>query len=109
MLVYYHRIETQGETFKRNLLKRPLWSSGKVSALGPEGFQARNPIPQKIRLVLGILHVKSYVSGQMSSRWCGSSERECQIRCRPRHLTAAQNYDVCSKIALMLLLNRMLI
>ncbi|GBM53120.1 hypothetical protein AVEN_130773-1 [Araneus ventricosus] len=35
--------------------------SGKVSALGPEGFHVRNPVPLKIRRVWGLLHVKSYV------------------------------------------------
>ncbi|GBN29542.1 hypothetical protein AVEN_54979-1 [Araneus ventricosus] len=31
-------------------LRRPLWPS-EISALGPEGFQVRNPIPLKICLV----------------------------------------------------------
>ncbi|GBN03008.1 Techylectin-5A [Araneus ventricosus] len=35
-------------------------------------FQVRNPIPLKIRRVLGLLHAKSYVGGQTSSRWCGA-------------------------------------
>ncbi|GBN64256.1 hypothetical protein AVEN_134307-1, partial [Araneus ventricosus] len=26
--------------------------------------------------------------------WCGRFERGCQLRCRPRHLTAVQNYEV---------------
>ncbi|GFU04463.1 uncharacterized protein TNCV_1080261 [Trichonephila clavipes] len=29
---------------------------------------------------------------ETSSRWCGSLERGCQLRCRPRHLTMVQNY-----------------
>ncbi|GBN99360.1 hypothetical protein AVEN_237988-1 [Araneus ventricosus] len=36
-------------------------------------FQVRNPIPLKIRRVSGSLHVKSYVGGQTSSRWCGAA------------------------------------
>ncbi|GBL91110.1 hypothetical protein AVEN_184475-1 [Araneus ventricosus] len=40
---------------------RPLWPSGKASALRQKGFQVRNPIPLKIRRVLGELHLKSYV------------------------------------------------
>ncbi|GBN40132.1 hypothetical protein AVEN_251699-1 [Araneus ventricosus] len=44
-------------------------------------------------------------SGQMSSCWCGSLERGSQLRCRPLHLTAVQNYEVRSKIALVLLQN----
>ncbi|GFU59355.1 uncharacterized protein TNCV_4198731 [Trichonephila clavipes] len=33
---------------------------------------------------------------QTSSRWCGVAVRRrgCQLRCRPRHLTMAQNYEV---------------
>ncbi|GBN05912.1 Voltage-dependent calcium channel type A subunit alpha-1 [Araneus ventricosus] len=38
--------------------------------------------------------------------WCGSLERGCQLRCRPRHLTAVQNHEVRPKIALVLLQNR---
>ncbi|GBM00488.1 hypothetical protein AVEN_111720-1 [Araneus ventricosus] len=49
----------------------PRWRNGKDSALGSKGFQVRKLIPLKIRRVLGLLHVKSYVGGQMSSRWCG--------------------------------------
>ncbi|GBO41812.1 hypothetical protein AVEN_41427-1, partial [Araneus ventricosus] len=48
---------------------RPRWPSGQVSA---GGFQVRNPIPLKIRCVLDLLHVKSYVGCQTSSRWCGA-------------------------------------
>ncbi|GBN87709.1 hypothetical protein AVEN_131809-1 [Araneus ventricosus] len=46
-------------------------------------------------------------SGQTSSRWCGVEvwRGGCQLRCRPRHLTAVQNYEVRPKIALVLLQN----
>ncbi|GBM15064.1 hypothetical protein AVEN_150083-1 [Araneus ventricosus] len=37
--------------------------------------------------------------------WRGSLEKGCNLRCRPRHLIAVQNY----KIALVLLQNRTLI
>ncbi|GBM43124.1 hypothetical protein AVEN_148693-1 [Araneus ventricosus] len=46
-----------------------------------------------------LLHVKSYVVVS------GSLERGCQLRCRPRHLTEVQNYEVRPKIALVLLQN----
>ncbi|GBN56006.1 hypothetical protein AVEN_189704-1 [Araneus ventricosus] len=40
---------------------------------GPEGFRVPNPIPLKIRRVLGLLHVKSYVGeDQTSSLWCSA-------------------------------------
>ncbi|GBL93699.1 hypothetical protein AVEN_166746-1 [Araneus ventricosus] len=39
----------------------------------------------------------------------GSLERGCQLRRRPRHLTAAQNFDVRPRIALVLLQNGTLI
>ncbi|GBL81362.1 hypothetical protein AVEN_165496-1, partial [Araneus ventricosus] len=56
----------------------------------------RNPIPLKIRRVWGLLHAKSYGSVQTSSRWCGAEvwRGGCQLGCRPRHLTAVQNYEV---------------
>ncbi|GBM55174.1 hypothetical protein AVEN_182130-1 [Araneus ventricosus] len=43
-----------------------------VLALAPEGFHARNPIPLKIRRLLGLLHLESYVGGQTSSWWRGA-------------------------------------
>ncbi|GBL83396.1 hypothetical protein AVEN_110700-1 [Araneus ventricosus] len=90
---------------------RPRWPSVKVSASGTGGFQVRNPIPLKIRRVWGLLYVKSYVGEQTSSRWCGAEvwRRGCQLRCRPRHLTEVQNYEVRPKIALVLLQNGTLI
>ncbi|GBM68897.1 hypothetical protein AVEN_117468-1 [Araneus ventricosus] len=54
-------------------------------------FQVRNPIPLKVRRALGLLNVKSYLRrGQTSSRWCGAVvwREGCQLRCRPRQLTA---------------------
>ncbi|GBM44813.1 hypothetical protein AVEN_139643-1 [Araneus ventricosus] len=35
--------------------------------------------------------------------WCGSLERRFQISCLPCHLTVVQNYEVRTKITLMLL------
>ncbi|GBN80965.1 hypothetical protein AVEN_210748-1 [Araneus ventricosus] len=37
--------------------------------------------------------------------WCRSLERGCQLRCRPPHLTGAQNDEVRPKIALVWLQN----
>ncbi|GBN14704.1 hypothetical protein AVEN_157083-1 [Araneus ventricosus] len=42
------------------------------SGSGAAGFLVRNPIPLKIRRVLGLLNVKSYVGGQTPSRWYGA-------------------------------------
>ncbi|GBL80467.1 hypothetical protein AVEN_2298-1 [Araneus ventricosus] len=36
------------------------------------GHQVRNPILLKIRLYVDLLHFKSYIGGQKSSRWCGT-------------------------------------
>ncbi|GBL83416.1 hypothetical protein AVEN_110715-1 [Araneus ventricosus] len=58
--------------FRAEPLSRPRWPNGKVSASESEGLQVRNPIPLKIRSVLGLLHDKSYVGGQTSYRWCGA-------------------------------------
>ncbi|GBM07910.1 hypothetical protein AVEN_102374-1, partial [Araneus ventricosus] len=45
--------------------------------------------------------------GQTPSRWCGAEvwRGVCQIRRRPRHVTAVQNEEVSPKIAFMLLQN----
>ncbi|GBM82009.1 hypothetical protein AVEN_51854-1 [Araneus ventricosus] len=85
-------------------LVRPRWPSGKVLALGPEGSKIDSTEDPSY---IGIIHVKSYVGGQTSSRWCGSEVRRgvCQLKCRPRHLTQFQNYEVHPKIAFVLFQN----
>ncbi|GBM92883.1 hypothetical protein AVEN_205215-1 [Araneus ventricosus] len=45
------------------------------------------------------------LSVQTPFRWCGAEVWRCQLRCRPRHLTAVQNDEVRPKIALVLLQN----
>ncbi|GBL94156.1 hypothetical protein AVEN_163487-1 [Araneus ventricosus] len=51
---------------------------------------------------MGHVERQIILSSQTSARWCGSLEGGRQLRCRPRHLTAVQNYEVCPKIALVL-------
>ncbi|GBM11597.1 hypothetical protein AVEN_180147-1 [Araneus ventricosus] len=46
--------------------------SCKVPASEPEGFQVRNPIPLKIRRVLGLLHAESYEEGRTFYWWYGA-------------------------------------
>ncbi|GFX28194.1 uncharacterized protein TNCV_15331 [Trichonephila clavipes] len=42
-----------------------------------------------------VMHVKSVqCSNVLPFVWCGSYERGCQIRRRPRHLTIVQNYEI---------------
>ncbi|GBM24430.1 hypothetical protein AVEN_76159-1 [Araneus ventricosus] len=76
----------------------------------------------------GLLHVKSYVVAKHPPAvahcarpiqtgvspgnrtegtlvWCESLERERELRCRLRHLTTVENYDVRPKIALLFLQN----
>ncbi|GBM73909.1 hypothetical protein AVEN_61525-1 [Araneus ventricosus] len=65
-----------------------------------------NPDSTEIRRVLGLLHAKSYVWDQTSFRWCAEGRL---LRCRPRHLTEAQNYEVRPKLAFELLQNGTLI
>ncbi|GBO16176.1 hypothetical protein AVEN_214748-1 [Araneus ventricosus] len=48
-------------------------------------------------------------SNVLSPLWCGSLERGCQLRCRPRHLIAVQNYEVRLKIVVVLHQNRKLL
>ncbi|GBL75310.1 hypothetical protein AVEN_194527-1 [Araneus ventricosus] len=54
-----------------------------------------------------MVHVKSYVVGQTFSRWCGTAiwRGWFDVKCRPRHLTTVQNYEVRPKIALLFLQN----
>ncbi|GBO36307.1 hypothetical protein AVEN_167960-1 [Araneus ventricosus] len=51
--------------------------------------------------------VKSCAVAQTSSRWIGAQvwRGRCQFRCHPRHVTAAQNYEVRPDVALVLLYN----
>ncbi|GBO15291.1 hypothetical protein AVEN_162315-1 [Araneus ventricosus] len=74
---------------------RMRWPSDKVSPLGPD------LVSQKIRRLLGLLYVKPRV--QTSSRWYGVevSKRCCKLRCRPRHHTMVQNYDVRPNLVLL--------
>ncbi|GBL93895.1 hypothetical protein AVEN_153652-1 [Araneus ventricosus] len=68
-------------------------------------FQVRNPTPLKNRRRAGLVHAKSVEANALQPAWRGSLERGCQLRCRPRHLIAIQNYEVCPKIALVLIQN----
>ncbi|GBL90706.1 hypothetical protein AVEN_219367-1 [Araneus ventricosus] len=51
----------------------------------------------------GCEKVEAKMSNVLPLVWFGSLEKECQIRCRPRHLTTVQNDEVRPKIALVLL------
>ncbi|GBL97085.1 hypothetical protein AVEN_254125-1 [Araneus ventricosus] len=72
--------------------------TGMVSASETDGtrfetrFHWRSPV--------SLVHVKSDV-GQTSLLWCGAEvwRGRCELRCRPRNLTAIQNYEVLPKIA----------
>ncbi|GBO16757.1 hypothetical protein AVEN_1244-1 [Araneus ventricosus] len=50
----------------------PRWPSGKVSALGLEGCRCETRFHCRSVVFRGLLHVKSYVGGRMSSRLCGA-------------------------------------
>ncbi|GFT91413.1 uncharacterized protein TNCV_4285691 [Trichonephila clavipes] len=54
-----------------------------------------SPVPLKTRRV-GQRCTLNLSRAETSSRWCGVVVRrgECQLRCRPRHLTMVQNYVV---------------
>ncbi|GFT73549.1 hypothetical protein TNCV_4021511 [Trichonephila clavipes] len=55
-----------------------------------------NLVPLKIRRVGGVMHVKPVEN--LNRRLVGVVWKlggcVCQLRCRPRHLTMVQNYDV---------------
>ncbi|GBL81699.1 hypothetical protein AVEN_93477-1 [Araneus ventricosus] len=69
-------------------------------------FQVRNPIPLKTHRVWGLLYVKSYLVAKRPPAGVMRKAGEViQLRRRPRHLIAVQNYKVRPKIAFMLLRN----
>ncbi|GBM74210.1 hypothetical protein AVEN_203410-1 [Araneus ventricosus] len=71
----------------------------KVSSSGPEGFRFETRCHGRSAVYVGLMHVKSDVMGQASSRLCGAEVwRGGQLKCRPRHLTV-QNYEVRSKMS----------
>ncbi|GBM22913.1 hypothetical protein AVEN_136338-1 [Araneus ventricosus] len=59
---------TTDESLSNNGLKASVGPRWPI-VLGVEGFEVPNPIPLKIRHVLSLLHVKSYVGVQTSSHW----------------------------------------
>ncbi|GBN12950.1 hypothetical protein AVEN_142021-1 [Araneus ventricosus] len=79
--------------FKRRRLQ---WPSGK-SLPRDQRVAGSNLIPPKIHHVWG-LHAKSYVVAKHPPVGMAKEfgEGRCQLRCRPRHLTAVQNYEVHS-------------
>ncbi|GBM97734.1 hypothetical protein AVEN_265433-1 [Araneus ventricosus] len=66
----------------------PQWPSGRASASKPDSTEDRR--------AWGLLQAKSYVRSQTSARWYGEGVpyKGCQLRCRPRHLTAVQNDEI---------------
>ncbi|GBO32457.1 hypothetical protein AVEN_274027-1 [Araneus ventricosus] len=90
----------------RNLHPRkgPRLPSGKVSALGPEGsrFETRFHRRSAVYGACCTLH-HTYWPNVLPLLWRGILERACQLRCCPRHLSVAQNYEVRPNIAPVLL------
>ncbi|GBO32729.1 hypothetical protein AVEN_247776-1 [Araneus ventricosus] len=83
----YHRLAINTTYFTFPVLQeeeRPRWRSGKVSE-----SEASSLVFQLV--------------------WCGSLERGCQFRRRPRHLTTVENYEVRPKIGLVLFQNGRLV
>ncbi|GFX00720.1 uncharacterized protein TNCV_4576871 [Trichonephila clavipes] len=52
-----------------------------------------SPIPQKTRRV-GERCTLNLSTAETSSRWSGVVVKRGQLKCRPRHLTMVQNYEV---------------
>ncbi|GFX26983.1 uncharacterized protein TNCV_1841551 [Trichonephila clavipes] len=53
------------------------------------------PSTTKYQLRRAAMYIKSIESSTaLPLVWCGSWERGCQLRCRPRYLTMVQNYMV---------------
>ncbi|GBO46045.1 hypothetical protein AVEN_203612-1, partial [Araneus ventricosus] len=83
----------------------PRWPSGKVSASGPESSRCETRFHGRSAVYVGLLHAKSYVGCQTSSRRCNAEVWRVGwlLRYRPRHLTPAENDEVRPKIALVFL------
>ncbi|GBN89322.1 hypothetical protein AVEN_94673-1 [Araneus ventricosus] len=72
----------------------PIWEGlgGLVVRPRPLGRRAPGPKPDSTEDPPCMRPAaRQLIRSQTSSRWCGM-ERGCQLRCRPRHLTVAQNY-----------------
>ncbi|GBL98067.1 hypothetical protein AVEN_84574-1 [Araneus ventricosus] len=86
------------------------WPSGKVAALGQRAPGPRPPL--HLWRAWGLLHAKSYAEIKRPpsgvARKLGE-RRGSQLRRRPHHLTAVQNYKMSSKRTLTFLQNGVLI
>ncbi|GBM47516.1 hypothetical protein AVEN_202707-1, partial [Araneus ventricosus] len=72
---------------------RPLWPSGKVSVSEPEGSRLKTRFHRRSPVFVGLRHAQSDMIQRPSVGVVWKlREGECQLRCRPRHLTAVQNY-----------------
>ncbi|GBO25626.1 hypothetical protein AVEN_170732-1 [Araneus ventricosus] len=93
----------------------PQFYQGRVCkyASRPWGRKAPGPRPDSTEdpPCMGPAARQTIRSGQTPPRWRGVEARRGgrQPRCRPRHLTKVQNYEVRPKIALVLLQNGTLI
>ncbi|GBN93017.1 hypothetical protein AVEN_141470-1 [Araneus ventricosus] len=100
----YPRCATGNDDVRRLCLFVKYFSPGTIyacSAIDDDwGFSRKIPNPLKALGRCGLV-VRSWIRGGgfQFRRWPGL-EKGCQLRCRPRHLTAVQNDDVLPKIAL---------
>ncbi|GBM87360.1 hypothetical protein AVEN_112787-1 [Araneus ventricosus] len=74
------------------------WGAGSsrcVLSLHKDDEGPRNLTLSNVLFFLITGHLVPGPGDESSSRWCrGSLERGCQLRCRPRHLTEVQNYEL---------------
>ncbi|GBN06152.1 hypothetical protein AVEN_5857-1 [Araneus ventricosus] len=105
--------QQNARSFKFQLNKSKYSKAKFIRKFVTGGFQVRNPIPLKIRHVLGLLHVNSYVGApagvvQKIPKLAWPTQEGCKDRrglveraappaevwkagCHPRYLTAVQN------------------
>ncbi|GBL96061.1 hypothetical protein AVEN_104306-1 [Araneus ventricosus] len=97
--------------FKKNIVKIcKEWPSSKVSESGPDPGPKPDSTedPPSMRTCCTLNHSRRL--NFLSLKWCGGLGRRMQeLKCRPRRLTAIQNYEVNPKIAFVLLQNGTLI
>ncbi|GBM26083.1 hypothetical protein AVEN_12844-1 [Araneus ventricosus] len=81
------------------------WPGGKISTPGPEVSRLEIRFDRRTAVSAHMVHVKSVRAKCPPVGIVRKFGEGSQLRCRPRHLTAIQNYKVRPKIALVLLQN----
>ncbi|GBM43782.1 hypothetical protein AVEN_109633-1 [Araneus ventricosus] len=82
-------------------LPGPRWPSGKVSTAGTKGSRLETQFQGIFAVYVALVRAKSDVLVKPPPPGVVRKfrEEECQLRCRSRHLSSAQNYEMRPRIA----------